>query len=63
MNTMVKDRVIIPKTEYLRLKKLDKRFQDFFTYFEYLTDIKKARKEVEQKKIISQKKLFKQLGF
>ena len=63
MVTITRDRITIPKIEYLRLKKLDKRFQEFFTYIENLIDIKEARKEVKQGKIISQEKLFKQLGF
>ena len=58
----MKDSIYIPKTEYLRLKKLDKRFADFFAYIEHLTDICDARKEVKQGKVISQEKLFKQLG-
>lgn len=63
MTTVIKDKIIIPKSEYLRLKKLDERFQEFFAYVENLMDIKEARKEVKQGKIISQGKLFKQLGF
>lgn len=59
----IKDSISIPKTEYLRLKKLDRRFADFFMYIEHLTDIRDARKEVKQGKVISQEKLFKQLGF
>ena len=58
-----KDSVYIRRSEYLRLKKLDKRFADFFAYIEYLADIREARKEVKLGKIISQEKLFKQLGF
>jgi len=58
-----KNKVFIPKAEYLRLKKLDERFKDFWFYLEYLMDIREARGEVKQKKVISQEKLFKQLGF
>jgi len=58
-----KDSVYIPRSEYLRLKKLDKRFADFFAYIEHLADIREARKEVKLGKIVSQEKLFKQLGF
>lgn len=66
MNTIItttKDKIFIAKSEYLRLKKLDKRFKDFWIYLENLMDIREAREEVKQKKIISQEKLFKQLGF
>ena len=58
-----KNKVSIPKAEYLRLKKLDERFKDFWIYLEYLMDIRDARKEIKQKKVIPQEKLFKQLGF
>ena len=58
-----KDSVYIPRSEYLRLKKLDKRFADFFAYIEHLADIREARKEVKLGKIVSQEKLFKEFGF
>lgn len=58
-----KNKVFIPKAEYLRLKKLEERFKDFWIYLEHLMDIREAREEVKQKKVISQEKLFKQLGF
>jgi len=61
-NTAVKDKILIPKGEYLRLKKLDSRFGDFLGYLENLIDIREARKEIKQKKFIPQEKLFKQLG-
>lgn len=57
-----KDKVSIPKSEYLRLKKIDERFRDFFAYVEDLIDIREARKQVKQGSITSQDKLFKQLG-
>ena len=62
-NTIIKDKISIPKAEYYRLKNLDERFRDFWIYLENLIDIREARKEVRQKKIIPQEKLFKQLGF
>jgi len=62
-NTSTKDRISISKAEYERLKKLDERFGDFWLYLENLIDIREARKEVKQKRIIPQEKLFKQLGF
>lgn len=51
------------KEEYSRLKKIDERFKDFWLYLENLMDIRDAREEIKQKKVISQEKLFKQLGF
>jgi len=62
-NTATKDKISIPKMEYNRLKKLDERFKDFWFYFENLIDIREARKEISQKKIVPQEKLFKKLGF
>lgn len=56
------DTITIPKTEYARLKKLDKRFKDFFAYIEYLMDIRESRKEIKKKKVVPQEKLFKDLG-
>ncbi|MBI3458925.1 hypothetical protein HY061_01535 [Candidatus Azambacteria bacterium] len=58
-----RDQVIIPKSEYVYLKKLADSFEEFFCYFRQLKDIEEARMEVKQKKIISQEKLFKKLGF
>jgi len=58
-----KNKVLIPKAEYLRLKKLDEYFRGFWLYLENLMDIREAREEIKQKKVISQEKLFKQLGF
>ena len=57
-----KEKISIPKTEYLRLKEIDKRFNSFWTYLKNSTEIKEARKEIKQKKAISQEKLFKKLG-
>ena len=57
-----KEKISIPKTEYLRLKEIDKRFNNFWTYLKNSTEIKEARKEIKQKKVISQEKLFKKLG-
>jgi len=58
-----KNKVFILKVEYLRLKKLEERFKDFWVYLEHLMDIREAREDVKQKKVIPQEKLFKQLGF
>ena len=57
-----KEKISIPKTEYLRLKEIDKRFNNFWTYLKNSTETKEARKEIKQKKVISQEKLFKKLG-
>ena len=64
MSTAIKTRekVSIAKTEYIRLKRLDRHFRGFFAYLENMADIRDARKEVKQKKMISQEKLFEQLG-
>ncbi|MBU1179013.1 hypothetical protein KKB69_01600 [Patescibacteria group bacterium] len=58
-----KEKIVIPKMEYLRLKKLDQRFRKFLTYMENFVDIREARNEIKQKKIIPQEKLFEKLGF
>ena len=58
----LKNRVSIRKSEYLRLKKMDERFRDFFAYIENVIDVREARKQITQKRVVSQEKLFKQLG-
>jgi hypothetical protein len=58
----IRNKVSIQKAEYLRLKKLEKRFGDFLAYLENIMDIRQAREEIKQKKVIPQEKLFKQLG-
>lgn len=60
MNT--KNKIMIEKSEYLHFKKLDKRIGDFVAYIDYLVDIKNARHEIKENKIISQEKLFGRLG-
>ena len=55
-------KVIIPKREYLRLKNLDERFGALLAYFEHLTEIKQARREITQKKMLTQEKVFRALG-
>ena len=57
-----KEKISIPKMEYLRLKELDKHFKDFWMYLRNLMETREARKEISQKKVISQDKLFKKLG-
>ena len=55
--------ITISKIEYTRLKKIDRQFGDFLAYFERVLNTRKARNEVKQRKVISQEKLFKKLGF
>ena len=62
-HTQTKNAVLIPKREYLRLKKIDERFGKLLVYVNNLRDIADARKEIRQKKVISQEKLFERLGF
>lgn len=62
-NITTKEKISIPKKEYQRLKKIDERFGDFLAYLENLMEIREAREEIKQKRIIPQEKLFKQLGF
>jgi len=62
-NITSKNKVVIPKEEYMRLKSLDKLLGGFLAYTEYVADIREARKDVKNKKVISQEKLFRQLGF
>lgn len=63
MATVLKNNISVPKSEYLRLKYIDRRFKDFFNYFENLIEISEAKKEIKRGKIIPQEKLFKKLGF
>ena len=62
MANVTAKKVLVSKDEYQRLKRLDKRFKDFFAYLEYLGTIEKARKEKHSKRGVEQEKLFKQLG-
>ncbi|MEK7567119.1 MAG: hypothetical protein AAB527_03230 [Patescibacteria group bacterium] len=52
----------IPKEEYTKLKALQKRFEAFWVYLKHLKDIDDARKNIAAGKIVSQKKLFQELG-
>lgn len=54
--------VTVPKKEYIRLKNLESRFGKFLDYLGSVLETKEARREITQKKIISQEKLFKKLG-
>ena len=59
----LKEKISIPKVEYLRLKRIETRFRDFWEYIEHLSDIKESREDIKKNKVISQEKLFKKLGF
>lgn len=61
-NSVVKEKVYISKAEYRRLKKLDERFRDFFLYFENLLDVREARNQIKKGIVVSQEKLFQELG-
>lgn len=54
--------VTLKKDEYSRLRKLDKSFGRLFDYFVYLYEIADSRRQVKEKKIVPQEKLFKKLG-
>ena len=62
-NCVTKEKISISKKEYFRLKRIDERFKDFWLYLENLMDIREAREEIKQKKIIPKEKLFKQINF
>lgn len=62
MSNNFKNTISIPAIEYNYLKKIEQSFEDFFGSFSHLKDIEKARKEIKQKKYISQEIVFKKLG-
>jgi len=62
-NVATKNKVLVSRAEYSRLKKLDQRFKDFWMYLENLIDIREARREIKKGKVIAQEKLFRKLGF
>ena len=51
----------VPKSEYLRLKRIDKQFGAFLSYAAHLVDIRKARDEARAGQLISQVALFRRL--
>ena len=57
-----KNYIKIRRDEYLRLKKLQERFESFLNYFMHLKDIKEARQDIKMGNIMSQEKLFKKMG-
>ena len=62
MSNQTKDTILIPINEYNYLKKIEDSFEKFFSSFKYLKEIEEARKEIKQKKYLSQKIVFKKLG-
>ncbi len=60
--TSPKNYIKIRRDEYLRLKKLQERFESFLNYFMHLKDIKEARQDIKMGNIMSQEKLFKKMG-
>ncbi|TRZ52504.1 hypothetical protein D4R99_02620 [bacterium] len=62
MNNNLKNTIIIPANEYNYLKKIEQSFENFFGSFTHLKEIEKARKEIKQKKFLSQEIIFKKLG-
>lgn len=60
--TIQKNYIQVPKEEYLYLKNLQKKCEDFLDYAEHLKDIHEARNEIKEKKVIKQEALFKKLG-
>jgi len=62
-HTIIDDQVSVPREEYLRLKEMENRFGRFLEYVAYVEDIRRAREEVKQRKLIPQERLFKDLGF
>ena len=62
MNNNLKNTISIPAGEYNYLKKIEQSFENFFGSFAHLKEIEKARKEIKQKKYISQEIVFEKLG-
>jgi hypothetical protein len=60
---MLDNQVSVPREEYLRLKEIENRFGRFLAYVAYVEDIRRAREEVKQRKLIPQERLFKEVGF
>ena len=62
MSNQIKNTISIPANEYHYLKKIEQSFERFFGSFNHLKEIEQARKEVKQKKYLSQDIVFKKLG-
>lgn len=57
-----KEMVLVPRREFLRLKRVDRRFRVLLTYVRHLKDIRAARRDVRAGRVISQDRLFRSLG-
>ena len=62
MRNQAKSTIAIPTTEYNYLKKIEQSLELFFGSFSHLKEIEQARKEIKQKKYLSQDIVFKKLG-
>ena len=62
MSNNLKNTIAIPAMEYNYLKKIEQSFESLFGSFVHLKEIEKARKEIKQKKYLSQEVVFKKLG-
>lgn len=52
----------VRREEYIRLKKLEKYFESFWSYFTHLRNIQDAREDVKKGRTVPQEKLFKKYG-
>ena len=62
MPNQTKNTIAIPTSEYNYLKKIEQSFESFFGSFTHLKEIEKARREIKQRKYLSQDIVFKKLG-
>lgn len=62
IKTTTRSYIRVSKEEYLKLKQFQKYFQVFWNYFKHLKGVKEAREDIKTGKVISQDKLFKNLG-
>ena len=62
MSSQTKNTIAISTSEYNYLKKIEQSFEHFFGSFSHLKEIEQARKEIKQKKYLSQDVVFKKLG-
>ncbi|HBT81443.1 hypothetical protein A2757_02495 [Candidatus Giovannonibacteria bacterium RIFCSPHIGHO2_01_FULL_48_47] len=62
MNKSAAPYIKVSRTEYLRLRKLQKYFETFWNYLSHLRDIQEAREDIKAGRTIAQEKLFRKLG-
>ena len=62
ITTTKKSYIRVSKTEYAQLKKLQDYFEGFLDYIEHIRDIRKARQNIKDKKVIFQDNVIKELG-